>query len=181
MAEPVVTEAVMPDPTAAPTAALTGMPVGLMSIIAKAVSSDNKPILSSQDISSLRLSSRGLHDETFDAFILRFFRTRKYILSRVSLQCLLDIARDPKLGKFVREVIIDSAQINYILEESDFTAPPEVREHLQSTTDEQEEFEDSGEAVEMLKNAFKALSCLEHVHISTIPVWGTSNEAEKLA
>jgi hypothetical protein len=57
-------------------------------------------------LSDLRAVSRRIQQTTLDDFAQRYFTTRKHMLSRHSLQCLLDIANNPGLGPYVREVAI---------------------------------------------------------------------------
>jgi hypothetical protein len=57
-------------------------------------------------LSDLRALSRRTQQTTLDDFAQRYFTTRKHMLSHHSLQCLLDIANNPGLGPYVREVAI---------------------------------------------------------------------------
>lgn len=62
------------------------------------------PILGDSDVLTLRRSTRRLESTTFDPFVRRFFKSRKYILCQWSMQCLADLVAHPRLGPHIKEL-----------------------------------------------------------------------------
>lgn len=85
---------------------LEALPVELMKLVTQSTDAKGKPILSGCDLCNLRSTSRRIQQTTFDDWVKRRFTTRKHMLSRASLQCLLSISTNPVLRSFVQEVAI---------------------------------------------------------------------------
>lgn len=68
--------------------------------------------LSTEDLGSLRLTSRGLEQALFDTFAAEFFAKKQFMLSTFSLQALVDISKHPALSKVVKHVVIGLEQFH---------------------------------------------------------------------
>jgi len=140
-------------------------------MVVQATGANNKLILSSEDIGNFRLTSRHYNHHALDAWARRFFTTRKHMLSRRSVQCLIDIARDPILSHHVREVAICSERINPKLMLSFDKLPRdrwgEWKRHYSRKWREllqgQDAFEASGDMTPMLKDALNGFDSLQHI------------------
>jgi hypothetical protein len=87
-------------------ATLKDLPVELMDMIMKIKEAKDAALLDVNDISSLRQSGRQINALTLRTFARRFFTTRKHMLSRASLECLVGIAHSPALSQYIQTVAI---------------------------------------------------------------------------
>ncbi|KAI4646590.1 hypothetical protein J4E93_004811 [Alternaria ventricosa] len=139
-----------------------------------------KPILSGDDLCNLRSASRRIKETTYDNWTKRCFATRKHMLSRASLQCLLSISTDPVFRNYVEDVAIGPEHVNGYMaiwkllncnsEERAEDWPRTYGPKHEKLVKEQEEFDASDEAVEMLKSALRGFPNLKHVRIDSYPV-----------
>jgi hypothetical protein len=137
-----------------------------------------------EDLISLHSISHRVQQTTLDEFAQRYFTTRKYMLSRHSLQCLLDIANHPRLSSYVREVAIGPERINSDLKTFLGTwnpadpvdwlerFSPKYVQHVQ----EQKQLNANNGAVTMLGTAFKAFENLQHIRIDCFPDTASIND-----
>jgi len=81
--------------------ALVGFPIELIRLICIE--------MESQDLFNFRLLSREMNRVSFPYFLDRYFRTRYHMLSRISLENLLQVSSHPIFGPSLRslEVCID--------------------------------------------------------------------------
>jgi hypothetical protein len=186
--EPKITTGAMHTLLTKPSATLEGMPPEMMTMILSCVEKVPKPvwkvtyklpinhfkyIIDSDDIFSLRLTSNRIRDTTWYGFIMRYFTTRKHMLSRHSLQALLDISNHSTLRHCVRKVIIGPERVNSNLYLA-FGKPRdlydswrEIQGPYHDLVDEQEEFDASKEPTCMLRTIFKNFKNLNAIVIET--------------
>jgi hypothetical protein len=171
-----------------PSATVEGMPPEVMTMIVSCVEKVPKPawkttyelpndhfehIIESEDLFSLRLTSNRIRDTTWYGFVVRYFTTRKHMLSRHSLQALLDISNHTVLRHCVRKIIIGPERVNsnfYV----NFEYPRdlydtwrEVERPYHDLVDEQEEFEATKQPTCMLRTIFKNLKNFNDICIET--------------
>lgn len=82
---------------------LESLPTELLTAVAEAADSN--------DLLALRLTSRRLRDTSEEPFGTAFFTIRKHIISRHSLQGLVEITAHPTFGQYVRTVMIGATRI----------------------------------------------------------------------
>lgn len=155
---------------------IESLPQELLDMIIKATDSKNEPVLNAEEFSNLRISSKTLEINVHDEFAKRFFTKRKHMLSRASLQCLLDISASPKFSSNVEEVNIGPERINSGLLMSLAAADKErfqrKRDRLaawREFVEEQKTFDNSGQEQRMLEKSLHGFRNLKHVHIDSYP------------
>jgi len=130
-------------------------------------------IIESDDLFSLRLTSNRIRQTTWYGFVLRYFTTRKHMLSRHSLQALLDISNHSVLRHCVRKVVIGPERVNsnfYVNFEYPrdlYDSWREIEGPYHDLVDEQEEFDATKEPTCMLRTIFKNLKNLNDICIET--------------
>ncbi|KAI4664102.1 uncharacterized protein J4E79_003603 [Alternaria viburni] len=165
--------------TTSPKPGLEALPVELMTLVTQSTDAKGKAILSGDDLCNLRSTSRRIKETSYDGWTKRCFSTRKHMLSRASLQCLLSISTDPVFRNYVEEVAIGPEHVNGYMafwklkncrsrdQEEDW--PRTYGPKHEKLVKEQEEFDASDEAVEMLKSALRGFPNLKHVRIDSYP------------
>ncbi|KAI4937794.1 hypothetical protein J4E85_000230 [Alternaria conjuncta] len=158
---------------------LEALPVELMRLVTQSTDAKGKAILSGDDLCNLRSTSRRIKETTYDDWTKRCFTTRKHMLSRASLQCLLSISTDPVFRNYVEEVAIGPEHVNGYMafwklkncrskdQEEDW--PKTYGPKHAKLVEEQEEFDASDEAVGMLKSALRGFPTLKHIRIDSYP------------
>ncbi|KAF2244890.1 hypothetical protein BU26DRAFT_522620 [Trematosphaeria pertusa] len=191
-----------------PTPTLEGMPVEVMSLILtsvkyKADNEDDEYVLGNGDLCNIRLVSRRVCQTSEDAFAQRFFISRKHMLSRTSLQALVDISRHPVFSNYVREVAIGPERVNapvIAIFETFLTAfmgeveteawKAKFGPRQEKLILEQEEFDTSGQALDLLKVALEGFEHLTNIRLDSYPrsnndgewtrAWGAKTILEQL-
>jgi len=158
---------------------LEALPVELMTLVTQSTDAKGKTILSGDDLCNLRSTSRRIQQTTYADWTKRCFGTRKHMLSRASLQCLLSISTDPVLRNYVEEVAIGPEHVNGYMafwKLKNCTSKDQAEDwprtygpKHEKLVKEQEEFDASDEAVEMLKSALRGFPSLKHVRIGSYP------------
>ncbi|KAF2676803.1 hypothetical protein K458DRAFT_321114, partial [Lentithecium fluviatile CBS 122367] len=173
------------------TPTLSGMPNEIMCMImlakikdaSQSVSHEEEYIISSTEFFNLRLMSRQMAAATYLAFVDRYFKTRKHMLSKHSLFVLLRIAGCISLRGYVREVAFGPELINphpnprwyidrKVWKEQELAHLKLVRE--------QNDFDNiDGLAKRIIEAALKRLPNLERVRLDCFPQEGNElNERE---
>lgn len=84
---------------------LEGLPIEGVALIVRTTNAQGHT-LNQTDLGNLRLTSRRIQKATFNTIAPHWHKTRKVMLSRPSLQCLLDIANDEYTRTHVQEIAI---------------------------------------------------------------------------
>ncbi|KAF2495399.1 hypothetical protein BU16DRAFT_527268 [Lophium mytilinum] len=148
---------------------LTGLPGDILHIVAN-------EHLESLDFFNLRLTSKHLRERTEKAFGRRYFKTKKFMLSPMSLNALLDISKHAQLGQFVRHISIGSERLqsNYLhaFEPASRSATEvwrkEYFEKYSTFVADQERMERNGDDVQILAQVFESLPNLESVSMGEV-------------
>jgi hypothetical protein len=159
------------------TSPMESLPAELMSMVVQATGANNEPILSGEDVVNLRLTSRHYNYHTLNVWAKRFFTTRKHMLSRRSLQCLLDNANDPILSRYVREVAIGPGRINLKLISHLDPAHPDLinawkrdyKSAWKKLVREHDALEASDAMESMLQEALIKFDNLQHIRVHSYP------------
>ncbi|KAF2279989.1 uncharacterized protein EI97DRAFT_429746 [Westerdykella ornata] len=132
--------------------------------------------LSTVDLGSLRRTCRTIERSLFDSFAKEFFSKRQFMLTRPSLQALVDISKHPNLSKELRHVIIGLEKYRGGLQPTfDFPDDSAYKKYQDGFID-QTVFLDLGLARDFLSEAFKNLPNLETVGIRNYSARGRWRE-----
>ncbi|CBX96001.1 hypothetical protein IAQ61_004822 [Plenodomus lingam] len=176
----------MTTPTPRTLSFLETLPTELIGLITDAQDSQGHN-LSKTDLGNLRLASRRMQQATFQNIAKRAHTTHKFMLSRASIQYMLEIGNDEYASPYVREIAIGPERLNpnfeALLEDMD----EKVKEHwlecfkpvYDKLVKEQQEFVTSGDMSRMLSEAFVKFPNLERVRLDSYPLdpVGTYNDA----
>ncbi|KAI9661056.1 MAG: hypothetical protein M1821_009383 [Bathelium mastoideum] len=125
--------------------------------------------LDTVDLLDLRLTSSILTRVSLHEFGTRCFGRRRFMISRLSLETLAELAENKNLGSFLHTLVVG---IDYLtknmLDDSDWGLGPESqrkRAAYQAYTDEQEDLRISGRATALLTKALQALRNCRNVYL----------------
>lgn len=137
--------------------------------------------LSANDLGAVRLTCKELHAASTNECAQRYFKDPFVLMSKKSLQALVDICKHPMFGPQVRKVQLLSARVHTSSLErlaARLATAVDYKEMVETNRrrremkwfleliEEQHDFAQSGAALELLKEAFKTLE--GHGHAITI-------------
>lgn len=138
-------------------ASLTSIPLELLVIISSQ--------LSTPDLGSLRRTCKYVERSLYDSFAREFFSKKQFMLTRPSLQALIDISNHPTLSKQVNHVIIGLDRYGYPTSGTSFRDYAAYQRYSQGHAD-QTLLSNTGLHREMLTEAFQNLPNLGKYSIS---------------
>ncbi|CAK7275230.1 hypothetical protein SEPCBS119000_006589 [Sporothrix epigloea] len=119
--------------------------------------------LKTPDLCAVRLCSRSLEQALHHFFLQEFFRRKQFMLTELSLQALLDIARHPVLSQTLRHVSIGLDE--YFVNSHEFPKDEKMGRFLIMAVAEQNALMTNGRAIRLLSAAFSLLPNLETVQL----------------